>query len=157
MDNVIKLPTRDMWRNAVEIWDGYRLTLDPCQRWIPMLTGTGLSETKAEKHLREMIGIIPDFYQSAVIHTDRNGTIEEFARIMDECYGWGGFNDSVFNGTVTDSGVYTSEYEEDEDLYPLAHLIMSTESEADVECYIYEYGIVALIDAWGESKVARFD
>jgi len=34
---------------------------------------------------------------------------------------------------------------------------MLTESEADVQCYVYEYGIVALTDAWGESKVARFD
>ena len=29
MDNVIKLPTRDAWQNVVEIWDGYRLNLDP--------------------------------------------------------------------------------------------------------------------------------
>ena len=157
MDNVIKLPTRDAWQNVVEICDGYRLTLDPCKRWIPMLTGTGLSKIKAEQHLREMMGIIPDFYQAAVVHTDRNGTIEEFARIMDECYGWGGFGDSVFSGTVSEDGLYTSEYDEDEDLYPLARLTMATDSEADVECYIYEYGIVALTDAWGESKVARFD
>lgn len=157
MDNVIKLPTRDAWQNVVEIWDGYRLNLDPCKRWIPMLTGTGLSKIKAEQHLREMMGIIPDFYQAAVVHTDRNGTIEEFARIMDECYGWGGFSDSVFSGTVSEDGLYTSEHDEDEDLYPLARLTMATDSEADVECYIYEYGIVALTDAWGESKVARFD
>lgn len=157
MDNVIKLPTRDAWQNVVEIWDGYRLNLDPCKRWIPMLTGTGLSKIKAEQHLREMMGIIPDFYQAAVVHTDRNGTIEEFARIMDECYGWGGFGDSVFSGTVSEDGLYTSEHDEDEDLYPLARLTMATDSEADVECYIYEYGIVALTDAWGESKVARFD
>lgn len=157
MDNVIKLPTRYEWQNVVKIWDGYRLSLDPCKRWIPMLTGTGLSKIKAEQHLREMMGIIPDFYQAAVVHTDRNGTIEEFARVMDECYGWGGFSDSVFSGTVSDDGLYTSEYDEDEDLYPLARLTMTSVSEADVECYIYEYGIVALIDAWGESKVARFD
>jgi len=157
MDNVIKLPTRDAWQNVVEIWDGYRLNLDPCKRWIPMLTGTGLSKIKAEQHLREMMGIIPDFYQSAVINTNHNGTIEEFAQVMDECYGWGGFDGSVFSGTVSEDGLYTSEYDEDEDLYPLARLTMTADSEADVECYIYEYGIVALTDAWGGSKVARFD
>ena len=63
----------------------------------------------------------------------------------------------MFSGTVSEDGLYTSEHDEDEDLYPLARLTMATDSEADVECYIYEYGIVALTDAWGESKVARFD
>ena len=57
----------------------------------------------------------------------------------------------VTGGKVDDEGVYT--YPEDPSLFPVIKITRAT-GEA---CYIYDYGIVAIIEADGTQFITRMD
>jgi hypothetical protein len=77
--------------------------------------------------------------------------LKHVAESMDNLYGWGGFSQYPFSGTITESGHYTTE--EDPDLMPMATLY-----SRGFICYIYPYSIVGIKDPdTGEAFIARFD
>ena len=98
---------------------------------------------------REYLGLIPEFFMEAVQYG--GDTLDTVADAMDSLYGYGGFR-FPFDGTVTDTGVYTTP--DDPDLQPYA-----TISYLDrFTMYCYPYAITAIRDDdTGETKIGRFD
>jgi hypothetical protein len=102
--------------------------------------------------LAEACGFIPQFFVNATMELESaNEEIEILADAMDSIYGYGGFS-VPFEGTVSDTGVYSSPYEEDEDLQPYATLY-----SRGYTCYIYPYAITAIVRDNGDTKIGRFD
>ena len=109
-----------------------------------------------DEHLEEACGIIPDFFERA-LSVDEFAGIETLAGVMDDLYGFGGFEQYPLNGEVTAGGTYISEYNDDEDLEPLIAFASLDPARCDVEMFVYPYGIVGLRDSAGATKIARFD
>jgi len=100
---------------------------------------------------REYLGVLPEFFIHATQKLDEYATVDHIATLMDEIYGFGGFQ-YPFGGTVADCGAYKSP--EDPDLQPYA-----TISYLDrFTMYCYPYAITAIRDNdTGETKIGRFD
>jgi len=98
----------------------------------------------------EACGIIPDFFAAAIIGHDAR-TLDAIANAMDAEYQYGGFS-YAWQGTVEPDGTYTSP--DDEPLKPLCRYGF----EGRFFCYVYQYGITAIIDReTGQQKIGRFD
>jgi hypothetical protein len=105
-----------------------------------------------KQELVNACGLIPQFFVVATRNLDSaNEDIETLADAMDSLYNYGGFS-VPFEGTVSDTGVYSSQYEEDEDLQPYATLY-----SRGYTCYIYPYAITAIVRDNGDTKIGRFD
>lgn len=101
-------------------------------------------------HMLEACGIIPDFFAAALIGHDAR-TLDSIADAMDKEYSFGGFS-YAWQGTVEPDGTYTSP--DDDPLPPLCRFGF----EGRFFCYVYQYGITALVDTeTGEQKIGRFD
>jgi hypothetical protein len=102
---------------------------------------------------REHLGLLPEFFMEAT-HVSGGpvyDTLQLVADAMDSLYGYGGFR-FPFDGTVTDTGVYTTP--EDPDLTPYATITYLDK----YTLYCYPYAITALRDnETGETKIGRFD
>lgn len=109
------------------------------------------------QQLKNACGIIPDFFVSACVNADPL-TLENVAAGMDNAYQFGGFTYAL-NGTVSDSGIYQSPYDEDADLAPYARYIFEdTDLGGALELFVYPYAITALRDReTREVKIGRFD
>ncbi len=103
-------------------------------------------------NLAEACGIIPDFFCQACMSADPL-TLDNIAAGMDNAYQMGGFV-YPFGGTIDDhDGTYLTEWQNDDDLPPLARFIFE-----GFECFVYIHGITAIRDrATRETKIARFD
>ena len=98
---------------------------------------------------REHLGLVPEFFLQALHYG--GDTLQTVADAMDSIYGYGGFR-FPFEGTVTDTGVYTAP--EDPDLTPYATVTYLDK----YTLYCYPYAITALRDnETGETKIGRFD
>lgn len=113
-------------------------------------------------HLLEACGIIPDFFCEALIAAERENpegiTLEHVADGMDAVYQYGGFG-YPWGGTVSPSGIYQSQYEEDPPLPPLVRFSFNCyERDRVMECFVYDSAIVAIRER-GTSQVfvGRFD
>ena len=120
----------------------------------------GVYKNIPEDHLKEMCGIVPNFFITSCMDSD--DTLESIAEGMDNQYGFGGFGKFAFKGKV-ENNKYISPYKEDEDMDALVVIHYRTEKD---ECgaydkftmYQFESGIVAIEDfAKGTTKIARFD
>ena len=99
--------------------------------------------------LREMTGVPLSFFVYAF--EGENDTIDTVAREMDNQYSGRGFSGNVMQVHITSKGVWKSKG--DSDLNPLVLGRCN-----GLECYVYEYGLVALRNPeTGAYKVARFD
>lgn len=104
-------------------------------------------------HLAEACGIIPDFFCEACIRVEKL-SLDAIAAGMDNLYQFGGFSYPL-DGTVDESGIYKSKYDDAPALPPLGRFIFDG---SQFECYVYEYGITAIRDTvTGQTKIARFD
>ena len=108
------------------------------------------------EHLEEACGIIPDFFERALSVDDFTG-IETVTGVMDDLYGFGGFEQYPIKGEITASGTYVSEYDDDPDLEPLIAFASLDPAHCDVEMFVYPYAFVGLRDSSGATKIARFD
>jgi len=98
---------------------------------------------------REHLGLVPEFFLQALHYG--GDTLQTVADAMDSIYGYGGFR-FPFDGTVTDTGVYTTP--EDPDLTPYATITYLDK----YTLYCYPYAITAIRDNdTGETKIGRFD
>lgn len=105
-----------------------------------------------KEDLVQACGFIPQFFVNATMKLESaNEDIEILAKAMDDLYQFGGFS-VPFEGTVSDTGVYSSQYDEDEDLQPYVTLY-----SRGYTCYIYPYAITAIVRDNGDTKIGRFD
>ncbi len=103
------------------------------------------------KHFEEGAGIIPDFFAEAIQGAE---TLEDVAERMDDLYQFGGFRYPI-QGRVDDQGIYHSA-DGDPALFPLLRLKGGEHNR--FTCYIYEYGITAILDdPYTYPMIARFD
>tara|TARA_R100000654_G_scaffold292_1_gene1083 strand:+ start:2231 stop:2644 length:414 start_codon:yes stop_codon:yes gene_type:complete len=109
-----------------------------------------------EESFKESCGLVPDYFERA-ISVCEVVNIEEVALIMDDLYGYGGFAAYPLKGELKANGIYSSEFEDGDDLPAYVALTSVDPARCDVECFIYPYGIVGLRDSSGKTKVARFD
>ena len=99
----------------------------------------------------EACGVIPDIFCQACLSTDPL-LLELIAEQMDWIYSFGGFGYPL-GGAVSPEGRYCSEFEDDDDLAPLARFIYDR-----FELFVYPYAITALRDRnTREVKIGRFD
>tara|TARA_E500000318_G_scaffold110213_1_gene125073 strand:- start:1101 stop:1475 length:375 start_codon:yes stop_codon:yes gene_type:complete len=98
---------------------------------------------------REHLGLVPEFFLQAMQYG--GDTLQTVADAMDSVYQYGGFR-FPFDGTVTDTGTYTTP--DDPDLKPYATITYLDK----YTLYCYPYAITALRDnETGETKIGRFD
>jgi len=109
-----------------------------------------------EESLKASCGIIPDYFERALSVCEAVD-IEKLALIIDDLYGYGGFAAYPLKGELNANGLYSSEFEGDDDLPPYVALTSVDPARCDVECFIYPYDIVGLRDSSGATKIARFD
>lgn len=141
--------------------------IDP-QEIILGLCGAEWNPTKDEnvesmrEHWRELVGVLPMFFWEAAnaegrkYITTSDKLLEYIADGMDNAYGFGGFSVSTFNkrGWIDPAGLYYSGYG-DHPMPPIVKLQAN-----DVECFIYERGIVSIRHSrfsLNQAKIARFD
>lgn len=102
-------------------------------------------------------GMIPHFFAVACLkaaaYEGSPFSLELVSLMMDDEYGFGGFNAfPIEGGTVSPHGVYA--YPEDDPLPALARFAF----DGKAYCWVFDYGIVALADnVSGPYMVARFD
>jgi len=100
---------------------------------------------------REYLGILPEFFITATQKMSEYATLSHIAQVMDNVYGFGGFQ-YAFSGVVSDSGTY--QVPEDPDLEPYATITYKDR----FTMYCYPYAITAIRDNdTGETKIGRFD
>lgn len=109
------------------------------------------------QQLKNACGIIPDFFVDACVNAEKL-TLENVAKGMDQAYQFGGFGYEL-NGTISDSGIYSSAYDDDSDLPPYARYIFEdSDLGGALELFVYPYAITALRDReTREVKIGRFD
>jgi len=113
------------------------------------------AHTHMDKHqMVQYAGFIPDFFLAGI---EEGTDLNSVSKIMDENYGYGGFNEYPWPSTIGPQRRLISSYEEDPDLDPILIMRARSQSDMDLECILYESGIIALRDEEGNSKVARFD
>ena len=106
-------------------------------------------------HIAEMCGIIPHIFVRACVTSDE--TLDSVAKRMDEGYGFGGFSVSVMKGSIKKCR-YISSFKEDDPMDAMVVLIYKTEDERRILLYIFQSGIIGLMDSsTGQTKIARFD
>jgi hypothetical protein len=125
------------------------------------------------KRIIEACGIIPDFFASACCRLtselddlELSGfpneveiSLDCVAEAMDGEYGYGGFGQYPFHGSLDADGTYRSpEGDDDPPLPPLARYAFPRGDAPRFECFVYQYAITALREiATGETRIARFD
>ena len=144
--------------------DSFRISDILCDRVLNPARDTDLGNVEP-RNLIEACGILPDFFCQSIITTKQEGTpltLLAVAMGMDKEYQHGGFTKYPFKGYVHMSGDKIGVYETDDDpdMKPLARFAMDR-----FFCYVYEYGICAIVDTDVPSKyknypsqyIARFD
>ena len=129
------------------------ITIRPAKLLLQWTIDPTASYDFSREELKEMCGIIPDFFAEAVLQ-EKAGTIEEAAQVMGDCYQMGGFNQYPFSGTLDIDGIYHGDG--DDPLPPLLKLRALDDPDDNVTCYVYPHGIVA-VATLHDSKIARFD
>jgi len=110
----------------------YLLTLDPHSKFYHI----------DEISMSNMVGFIPSWLSDAT-HDDLSAQ-----ECLDRCYGFGLYESK--EASITKEGIY--QYEGDPDLFPLIKI-----ERGDEIVYVYEYALVAIINAEGSSFCCRMD
>lgn len=96
-----------------------------------------------EGTLMEHMGLIPNFIVQALDRPDTS-----LAQGMLDAYGFGSV--PMLGGIVKEDGVYS--YPEDPDLYPMVKLVTERGT-----IYVYQYGIVSILETSKTTVVYRMD
>lgn len=118
-------------------------------RWILDPT-KHFSDAKTER-LTAALGILPHLFNEAeatVGGTDARYLYDAAVAL----YGFGDYAEAFQGGTVDAAGIYTSQFEDDPELYPLA---MGITGEG-VDVFIYQYAMVSVVDK-GTTIITRMD
>jgi hypothetical protein len=112
-----------------------------------------------EQDIVEACGLLPTFFLTSVVDKEPQ-TLLDVVEAMNKAYGFGGFDISglgPFANARIVNGVYTPAYKGDEPLNPLVKMSYSNKGKK-FDCYIYQYGIIALVDEKGGATcITRMD
>tara|TARA_R110002020_G_scaffold144244_1_gene317149 strand:+ start:58 stop:471 length:414 start_codon:yes stop_codon:yes gene_type:complete len=107
-------------------------------------------------HIKQSAGVIPDFFTMAIIN-GAGGDIQQASEMIDEAYGYGGFNRYPWPSKISDQNRLVSNFESDPELDPLLILKAIGDHDEGLEVILYSHDIVALRDSHGTTKISRFD
>jgi hypothetical protein len=88
----------------------------------------------------DAVGILPVFAEAAYVAYPSDPTARQVFDEMMKAYGMGFGDGTTMEVTITPSGTWVSNYEEDEDLHPLVKLFWE-----DVTIYLYQHALVAIV------------